>query len=104
MAVLINGVKTGGGLSYTDFIYEADLASAATYTPPASTFWGWRAESISSANVNVEWYDAINTGWVAACTSSDAIYQLYQGANQRYRVINDAGLARAIGLYGFTWS
>ncbi len=104
MSVYVNGVEEAGGLAYTDYEYEADLGAGVTYTPPASTLWAGFGEFFNSTNINIEWYDDVNSSWTAAIVLATSMYRLYQEATQRWRVINDSGSAKAIGFYGVTWS
>jgi len=94
----------------TDYEYEAAMASAATYTPPVDTFfavygeWAPGTEFLDADNINIEWYDAQNTAWTLRIDANTEKFLLHQSASQRLRVINDSGSARAVGVYGATWS
>lgn len=95
----------GAGVTYTDYEYEADLASAATYTPPAQTFFNFFAEYLASAGINLEWYNAQTSTWLIDVDSYDEKVMFHQGTSQRLRLINDhVSSAWGIGLYGVTWS
>lgn len=90
---------------FTTYEYEADLAAAGTtYTPPVQTFFCWFTELLNAADVNLEWYDSINTSWAERISAAVYNHRLHQSASQRLRIINDdAATAYAIGLYGETY-
>lgn len=94
----------GGGVNYTEYEYEADLASSATYTPPAQTFFNLFTGFMGSSYINLEWYDAQDSTWDVKIYELWYKLMLYQSASQRLRAINDSGGALAVGLYGVTWS
>lgn len=96
---------------YTDYEHEADLASGATYTPPAKAFFTVFAECtyagqdcVSCSRTNVEWYDAQNAVWVCRVGGSDERTLLHQSTSQHLRIINNDGNTRALGVYGATWT
>lgn len=92
------------GITYSDYEYEEDLASSATYTPPANTMFIYHAEEEASNQVNLEWYNSVASGWVNKVNLPEEKIFFSQGTSQRVRLMNDSGSAQGIGLYGVTWT
>ncbi len=93
---LIGVTFTSGFSGYT---YTENLAGAATYSPPADTFFRWRAASEGSSNVNLEIYDI---GWLPWLLEGKTTGLVHQENNQFTRLINDSGSAIRIRLIGGT--
>lgn len=87
---------------FTDYEYETDLAAAANYVPPAQTIFSYGAEAMGDTDIEIQWYDSVNTAWLKwSVTAEPGTY--IQSASQRYRFLNDGAGDLAIGVHGITW-
>lgn len=97
--IQLNGMTASAMTSYE---YNTNLAGAATYTPPAMTFYKWWGAVEDNININCEIYNDEDGAWSYWQFTSPLDGMVVQNSEQYTRIINDSGGAKAIEIFGGT--